>query len=143
MRFRFILLLSLFLISVSVSGAAVDNISQDAFQGIEDEGEEDDLNLQDYLTYFLLWIGGQIAIVYYFGNMIFAKSELTKVVSIVGIMVPFSIITNFIPVVGFILGLWGYIFLIKFYYESNYLMSAVVVIPVILFEFVLRTAIFG
>lgn len=125
--------LSVSLLFAGLSGAQSD--FENDFPTVE-QGEEQEKEEKQPVLYMIFWILGQIFLVYQLGIMFFDIGGVTKAISVVGIMIPWQFITGFIPF-GFVPAIAGYMFMIKFRFDTDYKMAALTVIPLIAYQYLL------
>lgn len=129
-----VLLLLFLLTTVSAAESPYNgNFSFGDYQ-MEDQQQQQENHPALYLVF---WIAGQFALVYGLGVFFFEEGDITKAISVVGIMVPWLFIANLAPF-GFILGLWGYFSLVKFRFDTTYLMAGLIVVPIYAYQFFLQ-----
>lgn len=129
-------IMALFLMLSTVSAA--ESPYEGNFSVNDLPAQEDEQDQQNHpVLYLIFWIAGQFVLVYGLGIFFFEEGDVTKAISVVGIMVPWLFIANLAPF-GFILGLWGYFSLVKFRFDTTYLMAGLVVVPIYAYQFLLQ-----
>lgn len=137
-RLKLLSVLLLFLVAGTVSAAESPyngNFSFEDYPVEEDQQQEDQENHP--VLYIVFWIAGQLALVYSLGIFFFEEGDISKAISIVGIMVPWLFFANLAPF-GFIIGLWGYFSIVKFRFDTTYPMAGLVVVPIYAYQFFLQ-----
>ncbi|MFB6115065.1 MAG: hypothetical protein ABEK04_02145 [Candidatus Nanohalobium sp.] len=142
MRLKLFLFVFLLLSFVGLVAASHSEYSGN-FSIDEHSQDEKQADKSSIVLYLVLWVAGQLVLVYGLGLMLFDEGGVTKAISVVGIANPWIFIAGMVPFFGFFVGLWGYLYLVKFRFDVNYFMAATVVIPIYVYQFVLRTALIG
>lgn len=120
---------------LGAAGAASVYDGNFSVEDFESEGEPEPESHP--VVYLLFYVVGQFALVHVLGGFFFGESDVTKSISVVGIMIPWLFFANLAPF-GFFLGLWGYFALVKFRFDTRYRMAALIVVPVYLYIFLIQ-----